>query len=102
MLSNCRACLNSKFEVIQQHTKGTILEGDALYLAIGTLMIMSVLIVVKKVHAKKQMEIFIEQKRIEEEEKRRLEEGSEDDLQEEEDSGEKNSCEKINEEEYEF
>jgi len=31
-----------------------------------------------------------------------LEEESEDDILELEDSGEKNSCEKINEEEYEF
>ena len=101
-ISNCRACLNSKFELVQGHTKGTVLEGDSLYLAIGTLLIMSILIIVKKVHAKKQMEIFIEQKRLEEEEKRRLEEESEDDILELEDSGEKNSCEKINEEEYEF
>ena len=50
-----------------------------MYLVIGTICLMSVLTVIKIFHDKKQMKIYLEQKRLEElEQKRREEMGSED------------------------
>ena len=66
---------------------------------------MSVLTVIKICHDKKQMKIYLEQKRLEElEQKRREEMGSEDEepVQEEVNEGPQVSCEKISEEEYDF
>jgi hypothetical protein len=64
---------------LREATKDTWLAGDTLYLVIGTICLMSVLTVIKICHDKKQMKIYLEQKRLEElEQKRREEMGSED------------------------
>jgi hypothetical protein len=38
--------------------KGSFLEGENFFLALGTLVIMSILIIVKKIYARKQLEAY--------------------------------------------
>ena len=71
-----------------------------LFLAVGTIMIMAILTIVKNMLRKRQLEKYLEELKKEEEAKRRAEESS--DEEPSEDKGEKTSCEKITEEEYDF
>lgn len=83
-------------------TKGGFLDGDNFFLALGTLAIMSILIIVKKIYAKKQLEAYIKLVKEEEEAKRRAEESSDEELEPEDENAVKNACEKIAEDDYDF
>ena len=83
-------------------TKGSFLEGDNFFLALGTLVVMSILIIVKKIYAKKQLEAFKKLVKQEEEAKRRAQESSDEELEPEDENAVKNSCEIIPEDDYDF
>jgi hypothetical protein len=83
-------------------TKESFLEGDNFFLALGTLVIMSIFIIVKKVSAKKQLEAYMELVKQEEEAKRKAEESSDEELEPEDENAVKTSCEKVPEDEYDF
>ena len=93
-------CVFQQYAQVKEYTKGTPFEGDNFFLALGTICIMTILVIMKKIYAKKQLQIFLELKREEEEAKRRAEESS--DEESDEDNHAKNSLERITEEEYDF
>ncbi len=56
-------CAFEKYAQVKDFTKGTPFEGDNFFLALGTICIMTILVIMKKIYAKKQLQIFLELKR---------------------------------------